>query len=126
VPRFRVSYSFTDQFVGDEDAIRKVIRDLSFSSAFDPDDLNHWRVTRTEDGQYLLAAQRTLVDEISEGSERAALRKFLYGMDLPDRINVSNIHIERLDQRPAAPRSDAPHDARGVLDIADTLAEEAA
>ena len=97
MPRFRVSYTFTDQIVGNEDAIRKAIRDLSFSTAFDPDDLNHWRVTRTEDGQHLFAAQRTLVDELVESSERAALRKFLYGMDLPDTINVANIHIERID-----------------------------
>jgi hypothetical protein len=67
------------------------------SPAFDPDDLNHWRVTRTEDGQHLLAAQRTLVEEIVEANERAALRKFLYGMDLPDSINIANIHIERID-----------------------------
>ena len=92
-----MSYTFTDQIVGNEDAIRKAIRDLSFSTAFDPDDLNHWRVTRTEDGQHLLAAQRTLVDEITETSERAALRKFLYGMDLPDTINVANIHIDLID-----------------------------
>lgn len=97
MPRFRVSYSFTDQFAGDEDAIRKAIRDLSFSTAFDPADLNDWRVHRTEDGKYLLEARRTLVDEIFETSERAALRKFLYGMDLPDTINVANIHIERID-----------------------------
>lgn len=32
-----------------------------------------------------------------EANERAALRKFLYGMDLPDSINVANIHIERID-----------------------------
>lgn len=95
--RFRVSYTFTDQFAGDEDAIRKAIRDLSFSTAFEPGDLNDWRVNRTEDGQYLLAARRTLVDEIYETTERAALRKFLYGMDLPDTINVTNIHIECLD-----------------------------
>ena len=92
-----MSYTFTDQIVGNEDAIRKVVRDLSFSTAFDPDDLNHWRVTRTEDGQHLLAAQRTLVEEIVEANERAALRKFLYGMDLPDSINIANIHIERID-----------------------------
>ena len=97
MPRFRVSYTFTDQIVGNEDAIRKAVRDLSFGAAFDPDDLNHWRVTRTEDGQHLFAAQRTLVDELVESSERAALRKFLYGMDLPDTINVANIHIERID-----------------------------
>lgn len=121
-----MSYSFTDQFVGDEDAIRKVIRDLSFSTAFDPDDLNHWRVTRTEDGQYLLAAQRTLVDEISEASERAALRKFLYGMDLPDTINVANIHIERLDVGSEASRAAARSDERRVFELADTLDEAAA
>lgn len=92
-----MSYSFTDQFAGDEGAIRKAIRDLSFSTAFDPADLNDWRVHRTEDGQFLLEARRTLVDEIFETSERAALRKFLYGMDLPDTINVANIHIERID-----------------------------
>ena len=96
--RFRVSYSFVDQFAGDEDTIRKAIRDLSFSTAFDPSDLNDWRVCRTEDGQFLLEARRTLVDEFLETSERAALRKFLYGMDLPDTINVASIHIERLDQ----------------------------
>ena len=95
--RFRVSYTFTDTISGDADAIRKEIRNLSFSTAFDPDDLNAWRVTRTTDGQYLLAAQRTLIDEIAEGSERAALRKFLYGMDLPDTIDVTAIRIERLD-----------------------------
>jgi hypothetical protein len=93
-----VSYTFTDQIVGSADAIRKAVRDLSFSTAFDPDDLNHWRVTRTEDGQHLLAAQRTLVEEIVEANERAALRKFLYGMDLPDSINVANIHLERTDE----------------------------
>ena len=97
VPRFRVSYTFTDQIVGDAGAIRKAVRDLSFSTSFDPDDLNHWCVTRTEDGQHLLTARRMLVDEITEASERAALCKFLYGMDLPDTINVANIHIERLD-----------------------------
>jgi hypothetical protein len=103
VPCFRVSYTFTDQIVGDEDAIRKAVRDLSFSTAFDPDDLNHWRVTRTEDGRHLLAAQRTLVEEIAEASERAALRKFLYGMDLPDSINVANIHLERIDDSERLP-----------------------
>jgi len=92
-----VSYTFVDHFAGDENAIRKAIRDLSFSTAFDPNDLNDWRVCRTEDGQFLLEARRTLVDEIFETSERAALRKFLYGMDLPDTINVANIHIECLD-----------------------------
>ena len=97
MPRFRVSYTFVDHFAGDEDGIRKAIRDLSFSTAFDPNDLNDWRVCRTEDGNFLLEARRTLVDEIFETSERAALRKFLYGMDLPDTINVANIHIECLD-----------------------------
>lgn len=98
-----MSYSFVDHFAGDENTIRKAIRDLSFSTAFDPDDLNGWRVRRTEDGKFLLEARRTLVDEIFETSERAALRKFLYGMDLPDTINVANIHIERIDE---------PEDAR--------------
>jgi len=92
-----VSYTFVDHFAGDEDGIRKAIRDLSFSTAFDPNDLNDWRVCRTEDGNFLLEARRTLVDVIFETSERAALRKFLYGMDLPDTINVANIHIECLD-----------------------------
>lgn len=97
-----MSYTFVDQFAGDEDAIRKAVRDLSFSTAFDPSDLNNWRVCRTEGGgDYLLEARRTLVDEIFETSERAALRKFLYGMDLPDTINVANIHIERIDDEPA-------------------------
>ena len=93
-----MSYTFVDQFAGDEDAIRKAVRDLSFSTAFDPSDLNDWRVCRAEGGDYLLEARRTLVDEIFETSERAALRKFLYGMDLPDTINVANIHIERVDE----------------------------
>jgi hypothetical protein len=97
-----VSYTFVDQFAGDEDAIRKAVRDLSFSTAFDPSDLNDWRVCRAEGGDYLLEARRTLVDEIFETSERAALRKFLYGMDLPDTINVANIHIERIEDEPAA------------------------
>jgi hypothetical protein len=97
-----VSYTFVDQFAGDEDAIRKAVRDLSFSTAFDPSDLNDWRVCRAEGGDYLLEARRTLVDEIFETSERAALRKFLYGMDLPDTINVANIHIERVEGEPAA------------------------
>jgi hypothetical protein len=92
-----VSYTFVDQFAGDEDAIRKAIRDLSFSTAFDPADLNDWRVCRTADGNFLLEARRSLVDELFETSERAALRKFLYGMDLPDTINVANIHIHRID-----------------------------
>ena len=60
-------------------------------------------MTRTEDGQHLLAAQRTLVEEIAEASERAALRKFLYGMDLPDSINVANIHLERIDDSERLP-----------------------
>lgn len=105
--RYRVSYSFVDQFAGDEDAIRKAIRDLSFSTAFDPRDLNDWRVCRTEDGRYLLEARRTLVDEIYETSERAALRKFLYGMDLPDTINVANIHIECIDEPEAGSAGEA-------------------
>lgn len=97
-----MSYTFVDQYSGDEDTIRKVIRDLSFSTAFDPNDLNDWRIHRTEDGNYLLAARRTLVDEIFETSERAALRKFLYGMDLPDTLNVSNIRIQQIDdEKPA-------------------------
>jgi hypothetical protein len=62
--RFRVSYGFVDTVAGDEDAIRKALRDVSFSRAFDPDDLDRWRVTRDADGRYLLAAWRTLVDEI--------------------------------------------------------------
>ena len=95
--RYRVSYHFVDEIAGDENAIRKAIRDLSFSSAFNPDDMNAWRVTRTTDGQYLLAAQRTLIDEIEEPSERAALRRFLFAMDLPDTIDVTAIRIERLD-----------------------------
>ena len=102
-----MSYTFVDQFAGDEDAIRKAIRDLSFSTAFDPADLNDWRVCRTADGQFLLEARRSLVDEIFETSERAALRKFLYGMDLPDTINVANIHIERIDSEDEAARGEA-------------------
>lgn len=98
--RFRVSYTFTDRIVGDENAIRKALRDLSFSSAFAPEDVSFWQVGRTEDGQYLLAAQRTLVDELKEPSERAALRRFLYAMDCPEEIDVAGIRIERLD-RPA-------------------------
>ena len=98
MPTYRVSYSFTDQIAGDENAIRKAIRDLSFSTAFSPDDLNHWRVTRTEDGQHLLLAHRTLVDEITESSARTALRRFLYAMDLPDDLTLANLHIERLDE----------------------------
>ena len=60
--------------------------------------MNNWRVTRTTDGQYLLAAQRTLIDEIEEPSEWAALRRFAYGMDLPEgKIDLAAIRIERLD-----------------------------
>ena len=111
--RFRVSYTFVDEILGDADAIRKEIRNLSFSTAFDPDDLNHWRcqpeMVEVEDaeafdgkatrptGRLVFRAQRTLVDEIAETSERAALRKFLYGMDLPDEIDLAAIRIERLD-----------------------------
>ncbi len=40
MPLFRVSYSFTDQIAGDQNTIRKAIRDLSFSTAFAPEDLN--------------------------------------------------------------------------------------
>jgi hypothetical protein len=111
MPRYRVSYTFTDRFAGDEDAIRKAVRDLSFSTAFDPADLNDWRVCRTEDGGFLLEARRTLVDEIFETSERAALRKFLYGMDLPDTINVANIHIHRVDGDAAAAEEHAHGEA---------------
>ena len=111
--RYRVSYRFIDEIAGDENAIRKAIRDLSFSSAFNPDDMNHWRVTRTTDGQYLLAAQRTLVDEIEEPSERAALRRFLYAMDVPDCIEVANIRIECLDD-PAPGETEMPLPARAA------------
>lgn len=110
MPRFRVSYTFVDRFAGDEDAIRKAIRDLSFSTAFDPADLNDWRVCRTEDGAFLLEARRTLVDEIFETSERAALRKFLYGMDLPDTINVANIHIHPVEPTPETVGEEQGHD----------------
>ncbi len=48
MPHFRVSYTFVHRFAGDEDAIRKAVRDLPFSTAFDPADLNGWRVRRTE------------------------------------------------------------------------------
>ena len=110
--RFCVSYTFVDEIVGDADAIRREIRNLSFSTAFDPDDLNHWRcepeMQEVEDleafdgkatrhtGRFVFRAQRTLVDEIAETSERAALRKFLYGMDLPDTIDLTALKIERL------------------------------
>jgi hypothetical protein len=97
MPRFRVSYTFVDRFAGEEDAIRKAVRDLPFSTAFDPADLNGWRVCRTEDGGFLLEARRTLVDEIFETSERAALRKFLCGMDLPDALDLAGVRVECLD-----------------------------
>ena len=48
------------------------------------------------------------MDEIFETSERAALRKFLYGMDLPDTINVANIHIERVDEPAGGEARDEP------------------
>jgi hypothetical protein len=102
MPSFRVSYSFTDQLAGDEHAIRKALRDLSFAAAFDPEDLNHWRVRRTEDGGYLLLAHRTLVAVIDAPSERAALRGFLYGIDLPDRLDLAQLHIEQLPAKPGA------------------------
>ena len=111
--RFRVSYTFTDIITGDADAIRKEIRNLSFSTAFDPNDLNCWRcepeMQEVEDreafdgkatrptGRFVFRAQRTLTDEIAESSERAALRKFLYAVDLPDTIDLAAIRIERLD-----------------------------
>lgn len=102
--RFRVSYTFTDEFVGDADVIRKALRDLSFATAFNPLDITEWTVVRNahvhlgrvEGESFVLTAKRTLVDEIFEGSERAALRKFLYGMDLPDSLDVAGITIERL------------------------------
>ena len=94
--RFRVSYSFVDTIAGDEDAIRKALRDVSFSRAFDPDDLNRWRVTRDADGRYLLAARRTLVDEVREPSGRAALRRFLYHPDLPDDLDLASLRVEAL------------------------------
>ena len=52
----------------------------------------------------MFSAQRTLVDEVAETSERAALRKFLYSTDLPDVIDVAAIRIERLSNpdKPAA------------------------
>ena len=80
MPTYRLSYSFTDQIAGDENAIRKAVRDLSFSTAFSP------------------LAHRTLVDEITESSARTALRRFLYAMDLPDDLTLANLHIERLDE----------------------------
>jgi hypothetical protein len=79
-------------FQGDEDAIRKAIRDLSFGAAFEPDDINALEQSAAAkvDGSFLLAAQRTLAVEIYETSERAALRKFLYSMDLPDVIALGS------------------------------------
>jgi hypothetical protein len=106
--RFRVSYSFVDLVAGDEDAIRKALRDVSFSRAFDPDDLDRWRVTRDADGRYLLAARRTLVDEVREPSARAALRRFLYHLDLPDDLDLASLRVEAL------PASDDDDPAPGM------------
>lgn len=102
MPAYRVSYRFTQPLAGDEYAIRKALRDLSFAAAFEPEDLNRWRVRRTEDGGYLLLAHRTLVAVIDAPSERAALRGFLYGIDLPDRLDLAQLHIEPLPAQPGA------------------------
>jgi hypothetical protein len=99
MPRFRVSYTFTEQHQGDEDAIRKAIRGLSFGVAFEPGDINAWSVGRTESGEFLLNARRTLAVEIYETSERAALRKFLYSMDLPDVIELGAVKVERVAEQ---------------------------
>ncbi|MEY5098680.1 MAG: hypothetical protein RJA36_1399 [Pseudomonadota bacterium] len=101
MPRFRVSYTFVDTFQGDVKAIASAVRDLLFSTSFNPQDLNDWGVFLRQDGTFRLEAKRTLVDEFMETSERAALRKFLYGMDLPDTIDVKAIKIECLTEEPA-------------------------
>ena len=58
---------------------------------------------RLADGRYLLAARRTLVDEVREPSERAALRRFLYHLDLPDDLDLASLRVEALpdDDDPA-------------------------
>jgi hypothetical protein len=99
MPRFRVSYAYIDHFQCDEGAIRKAIRDLSFGAAFQPGDVNDWSVCRTEGGEFLFQAKRTLVEEIYETSERAALRKFLYQMDLPDVIAIGSLTVERVEDQ---------------------------
>lgn len=110
MPSFRVSCRFTQPLAGDEHAIRKALRDLSFAAAFTPEDLNHWRVRRTEDGGYLLLAHRTLVAVIEAPSERTALRGFLYGMELPDRLDLANLHIEPLPAKPGAGEGEGAED----------------
>lgn len=125
--RFRVQYTFTDQYVGDADAIRRELRNLSFSEAFAVEDLNHYRAERmlvpacclgqpdrhaclcespcamVHTGLWRLSARRTLVDVIEAESERAALRAFLYALDIPDRIDLAGFTIERLDESVGGP-----------------------
>lgn len=97
--RYRVSYSFTDTFQGDEDAIAKAVRDLSFASTFQPHDINDWKVKTSIMGAgFILEAKRTVVDEIFEESPKAALRKFLYGHDVPPNFDPRLVKVEQLGE----------------------------
>ncbi len=98
--RFRVSYTFTDQFVGDEEAIRRTIRDLTFKEGFSPEDVSNWHVCDApgQPGQYLLKARRTVSREYTQAScEREAARIFLYDMDLPPKIDFAKVRVEALE-----------------------------
>ena len=100
---YRVSYSWTDRVDGDADAIRKALRDLSFSPTLEPANLANIRVIEIGDsGQYIMSFPRTVSDEIAETSVGAALRKFLYSMELPNDIDMAKVHCERVDGRGAS------------------------
>jgi hypothetical protein len=109
MPRYSITYCFIDEFTGDADFIAKSVRDLSFSPTFNPRDLTAWNVNIDDLGNFILFAKRTVKDEIFETSKRAAVRKFLYGMDLPDDLDVSKLEVEELD---VATSLQDPRDAR--------------
>ncbi len=97
MPRYRVTYVFTDQFVGDEHAIRKVIRDLSYATDFDPTNINQWKVVVSDDEGYRLTVLRTVSRELWQDCEKEAIRIFLYNDELPPRIDVTKIRVEALE-----------------------------
>ncbi len=97
MPRYRVSYTFTDEFTGDAEAIKRAIRDLTFAESFTPEQFNSWRVFPQDGGGYVLRASRTITREHREGCEREAVRLFLYNLELPPKIDFAKVRVEALE-----------------------------
>lgn len=98
--RYRVSYHFEDVVLGDRDAIARAIRNLMFEPTFQPEQVNSWRVEPVDEERYRLVAERTIAGTFSEDTQRAAIRAFLYGFDLPDTLDLLNLTVELVDDEP--------------------------